>query len=110
MSGEPKSPVTFERPQSEDRFGAYYSEPTSSYGVSGSALWLAKRTVHAILCIAIPICIWAFVIRWSSQKVIEQLPKSDPKYEMMQNVKKFEIKEFDLEGFHQSLGMPMGKE
>ena len=40
------------------------------------ALYLAKRAVHAILCIAIPLGIWALIIRWSTESVVQPSPDS----------------------------------
>jgi hypothetical protein len=100
------SPIKVEPPESSECIGIAYADPTPSYDSAAGALWLFKRAVHAILCIAIPVCIWAVVIRWSSEKVIEQLPKSDPKVDMMKHVKNFEIREFDMEGFRKSMGLP----
>jgi hypothetical protein len=67
---------------------------------------LAKRALHAFLCIAIPFAFWAIVIRWSTENIKEQIDQRIPQHDMKMEVKKFEIKEFDMEGFRKSMGMP----
>jgi hypothetical protein len=70
-----------------------------------NSLWLIKRTMHALLCIAIPVCVWALIVQWSTEHVKQQLEQQIPQYDPMKEVKKFEFKQFDVEAFHKSMGI-----
>ena len=90
MAAETYLPIRPESPEGNDCRGAG---------------WLIKRTLHALLCIAIPLAFWALVIRWSTENINEKINQQIPQHDMKMEVKKFEIKEFDMEGFRKSLGM-----
>ena len=100
-------PDKSEGTQGSRRLSAAY--PDSGYSMSDdsrtSSLWLVKRTMHALLCIAIPVCVGALIIRWSTEHVKQQIEQEIPLYDPMKDVKKFEIKQFDVEAFHQSMGI-----
>ena len=83
-----------------------YSAPSMTVDSPDRTLWLAKRALHVFLCIAIPFAFWAIVIRWSTENIKEQINQQVPQHDMKMEVKKFEIKEFDMEGFRKSMGMP----
>jgi hypothetical protein len=103
----PVEPILPVRRENSERRGATspYSEPSVSDDSTASTFWLARRALHALLCIVIPFAFLALVIRWSTENVNEKINQQIPQHDMQMEVKKFEIKEFDMEGFRKSMGL-----
>jgi hypothetical protein len=68
---------------------------------TAQSFYLAKRVVHALVCITVPFILLAIVINWSTHKIAEDIEVQKPAFE----VKPLEFHKFDAEAFAESMGI-----